>query len=60
MNNTPNVSFSHAEADALRANTDRAIADRTLNRHDRELIGQMIECLGDTRGLTRLYYAETL
>lgn len=58
MNNTPNV--THAEADELRASIDRAIADRTLDRHDQKLIGQMIECLGDTRGLTRLYYAETL
>ena len=60
MNNTPNVSFDHAEADALRASIDRAIVDGNLNRHDQKLIGQMIECLGDTRGLTRLYYAETL
>ena len=52
--------FSHAEADELRAKIDRAIADETLDRQDRELIQQMIECLGDTRGLVRLYYAETL
>ena len=52
--------FSHEEADELRANIDRQIAQGTLNRQDKSLIGQMIECLGDTRGLVRLYYAETL
>ena len=52
--------YSHAEADELRASIDRQIAEGTLDRQDRELIQQMIECLGDTRGLVRLYYAETL
>ena len=52
--------FSHEEADELRVNIDRQIAQETLDRHDQNLIQQMIECLGDTRGLVRLYYAETL
>ena len=52
--------FSHQEADELRASIDSQIAEQTLDRHDRKLIEQMIECLGDTRGLVRLYYAETL
>ena len=52
--------YSHAEADELRASIDRQIAKDTLNRQDRELIQQMVECLADTRGLVRLYYAETL
>ena len=67
MNNHPNTvnhdeipTISHAEADELRANIDRAIAQGTLDRNDQKLIGEMIECLGDTRGLVRLYYAETL
>ena len=55
-----NPVYSHAEADELRASIDRQIAEGTLDRQDRELIQQMIECLGDTRGLVRLYYAETL
>ena len=52
--------FSHAEADELRAKIDRAIDDETLDIEDRKLIQDAIECLGDTRGLVRLYYAETL
>lgn len=52
--------FSHEEADELRASIDSQIAQETLNCQDQNLIGQMIECLGDTRGLVRLYYAETL
>ena len=67
MNNQPKTvnhdeipTISHAEADELRANIDRAIAQGTLDRNDQKLIGEMIECLGDTRGLVRLYYAETL
>ena len=59
-NNETNPVYSHAEADELRASIDRQIAEGTLNHKDRELIQQMIECLGDTRGLVRLYYAETL
>ena len=59
-NDRTNPVYSHAEADELRAKIDRAIAEETLDRQDRELIQQMIECLGDTRGLVRLYYAETL
>lgn len=65
MTTTPNSNsaapvYSHAEADELRASIDEQIANESLNRQDRKLIQQMIECLGDTRGLVRLYYAETL
>jgi len=67
MTNTPNSStngaitaLSHSEADELRASIDRQIAQETLDCEDSRLIQQMIECLGDTRGLVRLYYAETL
>ena len=52
--------LSHDEADELRASIDKQIAQETLDIHDQNLIQQMIECLGDTRGLVRLYYAETL
>ncbi len=58
--NSPLPAFSHDEADELRASINSQIAQETLDRHDQNLIQQMIECLGDTRGLVRLYYAETL
>ena len=52
--------LSHQEADELRASIDEQIARSTLDTSDRQLIAQTIEGLGDTRGLVRLYYAETL
>jgi bilin biosynthesis protein len=66
MTHTPNTYInsvstpSPAEADELRANLEPQIAQRTLDCQDQKLIQQMVECLGDTRGLVRLYYAETL
>ena len=60
VDNGDALSLSHTEADELRAKIDEQIDSGTLNRSDRALIAQMIAGLGDTRGLIRLYYAETL
>lgn len=52
--------LSHSETDELLAQVEQQLADSTFDHNDQELIAQMIECLGDTRGLTRLGFAEAL
>ncbi len=52
--------LSHEETDELLAKIHRQLADETFDDQDQQLIQQMIECLGDTRGLVRLGYAEAL
>ena len=52
--------LDHAETDELLAKVNRQIAEGTFDGQDTQLIQQMIECLGDTRGLTRLGFAEAL
>ena len=67
MTNTPNPDkngetfiLSHSETDELLTKVNQQIAEGTFNHHDHHLIKQMVECLGDTRGLVRMYYAEAL
>ena len=60
FNNQPILQLSHSEADELIAKVDQKIAQGTFDHQDQQLIKQMVECLGDTRGLTRLAYAEAL
>ena len=63
MTNTPNTvsnTLSHQETDELLAQVNRQIAEGTFDRQNEQLIWQMVECLGDTRGLVRLGYAEAL
>ncbi len=60
FNNQPTLQLSHSEADELIAKVNRQIAQGTFDNQDQQLIKQMVECLGDTRGLTRLAYAEAL
>ena len=63
MSNTPNIetlSLSHAETDELLARVEQQLAQKTFNTKDERLIKQMVECLGDTRGLVRLGFAEAL
>ncbi|MBE9044857.1 HEAT repeat domain-containing protein [Pleurocapsales cyanobacterium LEGE 10410] len=55
-----NVNLSHAETDQLLAQVNQQIDRGTFDYSDRHLIWQMIECLGDTRGLVRLGFAEAL
>ncbi|MDJ0570924.1 MAG: HEAT repeat domain-containing protein [Pleurocapsa sp. MO_192.B19] len=67
MTNTPNTAkngetllLSHAETDELLGKVNQQIAQETFDHNDQQLIWQMIECLGDTRGMVRLGYAEAL
>ena len=65
MPNTPDnrkgeTLLSHQETDELLAQINQQLADGTFNRQDRQLIAQAIECLGDTRGMVRLGFAEAL
>lgn len=69
MSNSPNAEnqtasdslvLSHAETDRLLEQVERQLADRTFNINDHQLIQQMVECLGDTRGMVRLGFAEAL
>ena len=66
MTNTPELKngesllLSHAETDELLAQVKQQLTNSTFNPQDRQFIRQMVECLGDTRGLTRLGFAEAL
>jgi bilin biosynthesis protein len=65
MTNTPNSAqngqiLSHEETDELLARINQQLTNGTFNHQDQQLIGQMVECLGDTRGLVRLGFAEAL
>ena len=63
MSSTPNiktVSLSPAETDELLDQVEKQIAEQTFDPANEQLIAQMVECLGDTRGLTRLGFAEAL
>ena len=52
--------LSHEETDELLAKVNQHIAQDAFDYNDQQLIWQMIECLGDTRGMVRLGYAEAL
>ena len=65
MTNPPNTANnsqtrSHREADELLARVKQQLAEGTFDHSDLQLIEQMVEFLGDTRGLVRLGYAEAL
>ena len=64
MTNPPNTvnnsERSHQEADELLAKVNHQLAEGTFDHSDLQLIEQMVEFLGDTRGLVRLGYAEAL
>ena len=63
MSNTPNTEtllLSHAETDELLARVEQQLAQDNFDASDEKLIQQMVECLGDTRGLVRLGFAEAL
>ncbi|MEM6612525.1 MAG: HEAT repeat domain-containing protein [Cyanobacteria bacterium P01_C01_bin.72] len=52
--------LSHQETDQLLKQVQQQLTDETFDHQDLQLIGQMVECLGDTRGLVRLGFAEAL
>jgi bilin biosynthesis protein len=54
------VVLDHAGTDALIQLITEQISLHTLDVNDTALLKQMIECLGDTRGLIRLRVAQTL
>jgi bilin biosynthesis protein len=63
MSNTANRDISplsHSEADELLEKVNQQMAQKTFDSNDLQLIRQMVECLGDTRGLIRLGFAEAL
>ena len=63
---TPNTTrndqtiLSHSATDELLAKVQQQLNNNTFDCQDLSLIRQMVECLGDTRGLVRLGFAEAL
>ena len=49
-----------AESDALLQTVREQRALETFNPNDSELLKKMVECMGDSRGMMRLNFAETL
>ncbi|MEM9009248.1 MAG: HEAT repeat domain-containing protein [Cyanobacteria bacterium P01_F01_bin.86] len=49
-----------SETDELLQRVGYQINQQTFNSDDQALLKQLVECLGDTRGMTRLRVAETL
>ncbi len=54
------VLLSHEETDALMRSITEQISLDTFDRNNHAVIKQMVECLGDSRGIVRLRFAETL
>jgi bilin biosynthesis protein len=54
------LELSHSETDDLLARVNREIGQKTFDPNDELVLKQMVECLGDTRGLVRLGFAEAL
>jgi len=52
--------LSQAETDALLQRVSEQIALNTFDCNDQPLLKQLVECLGDERGMTRLRCAQTL
>lgn len=57
--NTPTL-LNHTETDALIESITEQISLHTFDVNDTAVLSQMVECLGDTRGLIRLRFAQTL
>lgn len=54
------LTLSPEEVEQLLDQVNTQLSNDTLDRNDDELIQQMIECLGDSRGMVRLGFAEAL
>lgn len=56
----PVTQLSETETDALLKKVNQQLDLKTFDVSDRQLIQQMVECMGDPRGLVRLGFAEAL
>ncbi|XZN97238.1 MAG: HEAT repeat domain-containing protein [Microcoleus sp.] len=54
------ILLAHAKADAFLREVTEQIDLDTFNPDDSEVLKRLVECMGDTRGMTRLRFAETL
>ena len=54
------LNLSQAETDALFAAVSEQLGLNTFNSDDQDLLKQMIESMGDSRGMVRLSFAEAL
>jgi len=54
------MTLSATETDRLLEEANQRIAAQTFDASDRARLQQMVECLGDTRGMVRLGFAEAL
>ncbi|MEZ2317540.1 MAG: HEAT repeat domain-containing protein [Microcoleus sp.] len=54
------ILLAHAETDAFLRQVTEQIDLDTFDPDDAEILQRLVECLGDTRGMTRLRFAETL
>ena len=54
------VLLDHAQTDALMQLITEQISLHSFDANDINLLKQMVECLGDTRGMVRLRFAQTL
>lgn len=52
--------MSHAETDALLQTVNEQITLHTFDPNNQQLLKQMVECMGDSRGMVRLGFAEAL
>jgi bilin biosynthesis protein len=60
VTNGKTLLLSHEETDELLDQVNQQLGEGRFNHQDQQLIWQMVECLGDTRGLVRLGFAEAL
>jgi bilin biosynthesis protein len=52
--------LSHEETDALLKKVNQQIEENIFDSNDSQLLEQMVECMGDSRGMVRLGFAEAL
>jgi len=54
------IQLSQTETDTLLEKVEENLFNKTFNPDDHDTIARMIESMGDTRGMTRLKFAERL
>ncbi|NJS10061.1 MAG: HEAT repeat domain-containing protein [Microcoleus sp. CSU_2_2] len=54
------ILLAHAKTDAFLREVTEQIDLDTFDPDDSEILKQLVECMGDSRGMTRLRFAETL